>query len=70
MILVKYRNFDPYNFSHWTSINLDHCIDFLDDIIMRHGNLEGKYDSLEGIKEAIETNRDYANSFKVYWEKE
>ena len=63
------RDFDPYNFSVWTSINLNHCIDFLDDIIMKHGNLAGEYDSLEGIKEALETNRNYADNFKGYWEK-
>lgn len=62
------RDFDPKNFAQWTSINLGHCIDFLDDIISKHGNLTGEYDSLEGIKEALETNRDYAIPFQKYWE--
>ena len=33
------------------------------------GNLEGRYDSLRGIQEALMTNQKYAERFKQFWEK-
>ena len=36
----KEEDMEPAVFAAWTNINLSHCIDFVEDIIITYGNLE------------------------------
>ena len=64
----KEEDMEPAVFADWTSINLSHCIDFMEDLIITYGDMEGRYDSLLGIQEALMTNQKYAERFKLFWE--
>ena len=53
-----------WNFAQWTSINLAHCIDFLQSILDQHGDLCGDYEPISGIIKALKTNIRYAEEVK------
>ena len=63
---IEFNDFDPVNFAMWTDINLSHCIDFLQSVINKHGDLRGEYDSLQGILDALKQGQKYTMLFRKH----
>lgn len=64
MTINEFKKERVWNFAMWTSMNLAHCVDFIQSIIEQHGDLCGDYEPLSGIVKALESNISYAEEVK------
>lgn len=60
------RDLEPLNFAIWTDMNLSSQVDFLQDIVDKHGDLFSEYSSLSEIVEALRIGQQYALKFRQH----